>query len=744
MNNVGAYTVKAAQSYFDSVDAIRQDDQHADKLPMVIAELQRKPFHNPKLQTHDLKGIVKGGLKVFASYVGGNLSDRRIVWQVANHTILVLLYGRHAIYNRVKRLRIDFDDRANQVLLHLAGVPTPGDRVQSHSQQAYHSRRQETGTLFILWDDAELRSFGLPSNALHQLRRLNTEEELIGLESHLAAAHYETALNLYLYYHPHGEQPEPDLEEAEEPEVTAEDVQMERRLADIDTGRWFRRIEPEFMAEVLRKPIEDWMIFLHPDQQRLVEQCHEGPARVYGSAGTGKTVVGLHRAALLAKRNRRVPDALPVLFTTWVKSLPPVLEALYLRMPGTLPDEVEFVHIDELARRLCENAGNEVRIRDEAKMLFSDVYRANVVAGTPLGDSGLSEQYLKAEIDKVIKVQDLGSLEDYLSLTRVGRSSPLDSAQRRQLWDIVERWDAAKAAHNLMDVCDLIPRGLVHARRLEAAMYSAAIVDEAQDLTLAGLQLVRALVNAPSHDVDGADRLMLLGDAAQRIYEGGFTLQRAGVDAADETTTLGENYRNTAEIINAAMAVAGDVSVEDFDKSFVRGEATASTLRQGPRPLLVAATGIDAQLEYILARIDELTSADQGCGPGDIGILVMSNSDVEAVLKRLRRQGKRCENLKDFRGKSSDTVKVGTYQRGKGLEFKVVFLPQVTQGQIPRRPARGMNEHEAAEQRDRQIALLFVAMTRARDLLFVLHDGKPSEPVAAAAEHFEAVNANRW
>ena len=758
MNSVAdsGYVVMAAPLYFKCLNSLQRDDRHAAALPDVIAELQRKPFKNPRLQTHELKGVTPDGRKTFTSDVGGRRSDRRIVWQIVNRTILLLLYGSHAIHDRAKRVRIDFDDRANRVVQNLGGRPAEADRREVSA--AYDRRRRDDGALFIFWDDAELASYGLPSSVIRQLRRLNKEAELEALEPRLAGAHSEIAMNLYLYGHPDGEQPELVTVEAEEPEVTAEDLEMERRLANPDAGRWFKRVDPDFMAAILRQPIEDWMVYLHPDQERLVEARYSGPARVVGPAGTGKTVVGLHRAAFLARRNRGAPpgtgsayapagadDGLPVLFTTWVKSLPPVLESLYLRMPDTLPGEVEFINTDELADQLRDEAGDNVRIdSNTAGRLFRTVCETHLVPGTPLGDSQLTERYLKAEIDKVIKVQDLKSLDEYLALDRTGRKAPLDRAQREHLWRVVQEWDAKKDAHGILDECDRIPRALVIARQLQKPRYSAAIVDEAQDLTLIGLRLVQAVVNAPDHDFDRPDGLMLLGDAAQRIYEGGFTLARAGVDVGPRSTELGENYRNTEQILSAALAVAGDVRVEDFHDSVHRANATAATVRQGPRPLLVAATGLGAQLDYILERVKELTSADHGYSPGDIGILVKSRSDVNATLEGLRKRGHKAQNLLTYRGETSNAIKVGTHFRGKGLEFKAVFLPQVTQGRFPERPDRIASAAEAAEERDLQVARLFVAMTRARDLLFVLHDGKPSEPLVAAVEHFDVFDARSF
>ncbi len=171
----GGYIVMAAPSYFKSVNAIRRDDQYANELPRVVGELQRQPFRNPKLQTHPLRGVNRGGRKTFASYVGGPRSDRRIVWQIANRTVLALLYGPHEIYNRVKRLRIDFDDKANRVLQYETGAPLEENEPKPARDRTFYPRRQPVGDLFILWSDSELREFGLPQAVVRQLRCLNTE-----------------------------------------------------------------------------------------------------------------------------------------------------------------------------------------------------------------------------------------------------------------------------------------------------------------------------------------------------------------------------------------------------------------------------------------------------------------------------------------------------------------------------------------------------------------------------------------
>ncbi len=394
-----------------------------------------------------------------------------------------------------------------------------------------------------------------------------------------------------------------------------------------------------------------------------------------------------------------------------------------------------------LASRLCEEAGHAIRVPDdnETWKLLAGVYVSKVKPGTPLGDINFGEDYLRAEITKVIKGRGLQSLGEYLELDRKGRFVDLNEQQRSQVWEIMQEWDAEKESRNWMHHSDVVPLALEHALRLDTPRHSAVVVDEAQDLTLVGLKLLRALVNAPDYDTDRPNGLLILGDNGQRIYDGAYTLDEVRMDTSGRTTELGENYRNTAEIIDAAYAVAKDVPVDDLAEGHTR-ETEAFALRHGRRPLLVQATGLDAQINYILACIGEITASNEGYGFGDIGVLMQRATDAKAVLKRLRKQGYRAENLERYRGRTTESIKVGTYFRAKGLEFKAVFMPQVTRGVVPR-VTPGATGKEAEEARYLGIRQLFVAMTRARDLLVVLHDGLPSESVAAAAESFELIDA---
>ena len=745
------YQVVEAQSFWDCVDTMRNDTaRYKAALMDTLVELRRKPFQNPKLTTHGV-GEASNGKKVYASDVGGRASDRRVVWQLFNRTVLLLLYGNHKVYDRIKRMRVDFDPSAQTYTI-FEKAP------DSNVDQTYQRRREKSGKLFAAWTDGELLSYGFPPDLVAHLRGLNSDAEFLELEGQLGPRYFNPAFNLIAYGHPEGEAAASLIIELEEdpkpPEVTEEDREAERHLQDDTMASWFTRTEPEYLAEVMGRPIEDWMIFLHPDQRNAVRRNYAGPARVRGPAGTGKTVVGLHRAVWLARRNlaqreeRRAQlagtseEVLPVLFTTYIRSLPPVLESLYLRMPGALSGEVEFANVNKLATRLCYESG-KCRRFDAKKVdkAFDAAYAKIVTPGSPLDRRALSKRYLIEEVNAVVKGRALESLDDYRALERTGRRVPLGRNQRKQVWELRQAWDREMAGRGVMDFPDQILVALDYARSLSEPRFSGIVVDEAQDLTLAGLHLLRALVNAPDHDLDRPNGLLVLGDGAQRIYPGGYTLRQAGVEVRGRTTVLDINYRNTSHIIDAALAVAGGTDVEDLDENYRRGDQLAGTVREGPRPILIRARDSDDQVREIARWIREMEAMDDPIMAGDTAVLVPWNRQAKTSERLLKGCGLGVQMLDRYDGRSNEQVKVGTYHRGKGLEFKAVFLPYLNLGLFPPPPKRGVSPEEAVEAHSLELSALFVAMTRARDLLVLLHNGSPSTAIKPVIDRFELRSA---
>lgn len=580
---------------------------------------------------------------------------------------------------------------------------------------------------FDHWTDAELLEVHLDDQEVAALRACADESDVCDLADLLDEETMDLVFELF------EKTPEQYAAQTLDPEADAEDRLRRAIAANGATNGLSQVLSAEEILKLASAPIEEWMVFLHPDQRAAANRRYDGPARVSGSAGTGKTVVGLHRAAALARRfEDEEDDPRPILFTTFIKSLPPVFENLYARLPGSQPGRVEFIHIDKLAARVCRDASQPARVDSRSvDAAFAKAWRATVTPGTPLASLGLSKQYVRDEVTAVVKGRRIGSLPDYLDVARTGRRTRVTAAHRAQVWLLKEAWDEEMAVRGTVDFVDVLVRASEIAGSLDEPPYRAAIIDEAQDLSLAGLDLVRALVNGAGDDPP--DGLFIVGDGAQRIYPGGFTLRQAGLEVRGRTTVLRTNYRNTAEIIASAMAVAGDEEIDDLGDEQRRGDAPADADRDGARPHYIGCGSLSDQLVEAIRLVEAATEGDAGVDLGDIAVCAPTNPLVSKVEAALGRAKVPFVDLKRYEGRSAPQVKVGTFHRAKGLEFKMVLLVGLGEDEFPRW-FEGQEEAEAAESVSMQIGSLFVAMTRARDQLVLLGTGDPCEPVARAGE----------
>jgi superfamily I DNA/RNA helicase len=459
--------------------------------------------------------------------------------------------------------------------------------------------------------------------------------------------------------------------------------------------------------------IEDWMIFLSPLQRRAVSRAVNGPARVNGGPGTGKTVVGLHRAAGFARDAQR---SKAVLVTSFVKNIPETLEGLFGRLAPDATDRVTFRHLHELAVDLIEHRRvpanpdwNAARARFD-RVMADDPSRAG-----RLRAAGFDVNYLWQEVTRVIQGRGITELDAYLALERYGRRRAMQPETRRLVWGVYEQYREA---------CERLPTPLADPERvlqlaLEAVRreptgrpYEAIVVDEAQDLTEVGIRLLLELL------ADGPrGRLLLVGDHAQRVYAGGFHLSDIGVDVRGRSTTLRVCYRSTDEIMQAVAALGRELSAEDFGEDGLSSLA-ASTVRNGRPPSLVRFRTTEDEIQWLIA---ELRASDD---IGSIAILVPTNARVDEWANRLKIAEIPCIRLEQYAGKTVAGVKVGTYARSKGLEFKHVYLPGLSDRQFP------WGDRSDIDSILLQGSMLYVAMSRARDELTMSTAGDPSYLVA--------------
>ncbi|WP_331770965.1 UvrD-helicase domain-containing protein (plasmid) [Embleya sp. NBC_00888] len=484
----------------------------------------------------------------------------------------------------------------------------------------------------------------------------------------------------------------------------------------------------EFAAATLRAarvgPIERWMTYLDPGQCALVRADWPGPARITGPAGTGKTVVGLHRAAYLAQHGTG-----RVLYATFTANLPRVQRTFLATMAPVAVDRVDFSGIHAWALAFLNGRGGPPRELDPIRAAAAfDRAWAEVGRGGRLSAIAASAGYWRDEIDHVIKGRGITTFERYRRLPRPGRRTRLTRAgDREAVWRLYERYERLLRTEQVCDFNDVLAAALREVlRRGRQPAYASVIVDEVQDLSLVGVRLLHALVG------DAANGLLLIGDGQQAVYPGGFRLAEAGITIPEERThVLRRNYRNAPGIVRAALAVVGADGFEDLE----HGRVT------GPRPLELdgeaSNAGAPREPAREVVRVHRATPAahdaallaalraDPRAWP-DTAVLCRSRAEVGHYTDLIERAGIPVCLLAEYEGRPTAGVKIGGYVRAKGLDFKHVLLPRYDPA-LPGGGRGGTRGGEAARERSELARRrVFVAMVRARDTLWLGQVGTPA------------------
>jgi hypothetical protein len=458
-------------------------------------------------------------------------------------------------------------------------------------------------------------------------------------------------------------------------------------------------------AGLAAEPIESWMAFLHPDQIRVVRRSFNGPSRIRGAAGTGKTVVGLHRAAHIARLH---PGR--VLVTTYVRTLPDVLSTLFRRLAPEVAERVDFAGIYTIALGLLRARGITPKLDAAAADLIWNTVWRRLGATSGVGAIDRDKGYWKEEIAYVIKGRGLASLEEYENCNRVGRERRLTLPQRAAVWRLYLAYETELRAADVWDFADVI----LHAEACVtpgSSAYRAVVIDEAQDLSAAMIRLLHRLVG------DEPDAFNLIGDGQQSIYPGGYTLGELGISIAGRGVVMTRNYRNTREIASFAASLVGDSGFVDIESGLRGRMDAAEVLREGAAPSIARFASVAAHDAALVARVRELL-ATPGVHPGDVAVLAMRTRDVSSVVKLLGAAGVPVVELAKYDGRVAAAAKVGTIKRAKGLEFKHVLVAH-TPARLVGPAAVPENGQDAGERVEMERRELYVAMTRARDGLWV-------------------------
>ena len=456
--------------------------------------------------------------------------------------------------------------------------------------------------LFAQTSEEDLLRYGVPPEWLAEVR-LATEDSLLELADHLPKEAAEALLDVATGVPPR----------IAEPVAPGQDP-----FQHPDAQRRFRVVQDiEELERALDYPWDKWTVFLHPAQREAVERDYRGPARVAGSAGTGKTVVALHRAVFLTRAN---PDA-RVLLTTFSDTLANALKTQLRRLIGHEPrlgERLEVQALNAVARRLYErNIGRpEIASHDLIRELLQEAAAEQRQGG--LETRPYSAHFLVTEWEEIVDAWQLDTWEAYRDVARLGRKTRLPEKQREALWAVFERLRAGLERRGLVTYAGLLSRLATHLATVKQPPFDFVVVDEAQDVSVAQLRFLAAL---------GAGRpnsLFYAGDLGQRIFQQPFSWKALGVDIRGRSRTLRINYRTSHQIRAQADRLLGP-QVTDVDGNVEERRGTISVFN-GPEPAIMVLDSPAAEIETVGRwLVDRKT---EGVKPRETGVFVRSPAEL--------------------------------------------------------------------------------------------------------------------
>lgn len=552
--------------------------------------------------------------------------------------------------------------------------------------------------LFVKLSDDELLSYGIPIEWIEDVREAN-EDTVLDLASHLPSEAAEALLEIAI---------------GGRPQVTQPLALGTNPFEHPDAQRRFRVMsDVEELERALEYPWDKWTIFLHPAQRELVEKEFNGPARVAGSAGTGKTVVALHRAAFLARTNR---DS-RILLTTFSDTLSNALQTKLRRLihhEPRLGDNIEVYSINTIGRRLYEMQFGVLRIAttDEIQELLLE-------ASSEIEGQKFSQHFLRAEWEEVVDAWQLETWEAYRDVQRLGRKTRLPETQRTSLWSIFDRVRGQLNDRRLITYPGMFARLADQITMSKHAPFDFTVVDEAQDISVAQLRFLAAL------GAGRPDSLFFASDLGQRIFQQPFSWKSLSVDIRGRSQTLQINYRTSHQIRMQADRLLGP-EVSDVDGNTEERDNTVSVFN-GPSPIIQVLDSQDEETKIVSTWLSE--RRNEGVELDEIGVFVRSKAELDRAKKAVEDAGLAYDVIDERTGTTIGHVSIATMHLAKGLEFRAVAVMACDDEIIPlqKRIEKVVDDTDLEEVYNTERHLLYVACTRARDNLLVTSVAPASE-----------------
>ncbi|AJX17589.1 3'-5' exonuclease [Burkholderia ubonensis] len=563
--------------------------------------------------------------------------------------------------------------------------------------------------LFPKITDEELLRFGVPVDWLADARAA-TEDTIFEIAEHLPREAAEALLDLAV-----GTKPRMPAVTAPATVSPFEHPDAQRRFRVMDNL--------EELKLALNFPWDQWTVFLHPSQRQVVDQSFGGPARVSGSAGTGKTVVALHRAANLLREHSQTRLLLATFSLPLANALENKLHILTGHDERIVP-RVTVLSFKGVASELFTlafgfhpRAATEIQIREALKTAARE---ASLTSFTP--------RFLASEWLNVVDAWQLQRLEDYQSVPRLGRKNRLGAKQRENLWPVFVRARQLIEAQGLSTWPSIFGQVTTHFSQRADKPFTHAVIDEAQDLGVPELRMLAAITP------NGPNALFFAGDLGQRIFQEAFSWKALGVDIKGRSRTLKVNYRTSHQIRQAADRLLPK-TVQDVDGNEQDRSGTVSVFN-GPEPEIQTYGDATREIQGVAEWIKK--ALVNGIAPAEIGIFVRSNDQLSRARATVKAAGHTQMELSERIEQSQGRIAIGTMHLAKGLEYKAVVVMACDDDVLPlqKRIVTAADESELDDVHDTERNLFYVACTRARDRLLV-------SGVQPASEFFADLSAPR-
>lgn len=576
---------------------------------------------------------------------------------------------------------------------------------------------EEAPSLFDSISDETFAIIGIPEEILPMVKSIKTLEELYEKKHSIPEEAYEG-----LEWLGNGFEAEEVIKilypEAEKKTVDENDFASALQ-SDVSKKSFVIIDGEDELRQIMSEPLEKWRIFLHPSQRKIVNKTYSGPARVLGGAGTGKTVVAMHRAKHLASE---LKSGERILFTTFTKNLAEDIRENLLKICTTSEiRNMDVINLDAWVSNFLREQGYENQIVYGAEI---DKAWEDAIAYVA-GDLGFSKAFFEDEWIKVVEANEAYGKELYAKAPRIGRGIRLDRKTRMQLWEVFEEYQNIMNEKQYRDA----EWAMYEARKILEAkyiggQYASVIVDEGQDLSQSAFRLLRALAGE-EHRND----IFVVGDSHQRIYKNKAVLSKCGVNIRGRSSYLRINYRTTEEIRKYAFSLLNGVSFDDMDDTYDNGRECQS-LTHGERPEILEFSVLESELEYIVKHIKDMEAT--GVELKNICIVARTHKLLDNYIAGLQQVGIRSYEIKSNKtdDRSFEGVRIATMHRVKGLEFDHMIIAAVNKRMLPLSTIEEYEDDISKEEfKTGEKCLLYVALTRARKSAVITCYGGKSDLV---------------